>query len=260
MMETLKFKVGDKVRVKSLKWYNENKNLDGDIFDKEGKKNGVFTKYMRSWCGDVIKINSATNNYYRANNGWLWYDWMLEDEAVTEEKQEQLNKNDMETKEMTKEEALEFLKDTKILCTSKAETIQVQVKLFQFGIEWISKIKGICEDKYLLFINKKQELQHCSDIEYWMEDVNKRIEPSEILAIQIKEEEKPKFDPKSLRPFDKVLVRDGAGYTWRCTLFSHIEKEDFICTSSYWKCCIPYNEETKHLVGTTEEAPEFYRI
>lgn len=22
---------------------------------------------------------------------------------------------------------------------------------------------------------------------------------------------------------------------------------------------IPYNEDTKHLVGTTEEAPEFYR-
>lgn len=164
----------------------------------------------------------------------------------------------METKEMTKEEALEFLKETKILCTSKSETIQVQVKLFQFGLEWISRTKGICEHKYLLFINKKLELQHCSDIEYWMEDVNRRIEPSEILAIKIKEE-KPKFDPKTLQPFDKVLVRDGAGNTWLCTFFSHIEKEDFIC-SSFWKCCIPYNEETKHLVGTTEEAPEFYNI
>lgn len=165
----------------------------------------------------------------------------------------------METKLMTKEEVFAYLNDTKILCTSKAETIQVQVKLFQFGIEWISKTKGICEDKYLLFINKKQELQHCSDIKYWMEDVNKRIEPSEILAIQIKEE-KPKFDPKTLQPFDRVLVRDIAGETWLCTLFSHIENEDFICTSSVWKCCIPYNEDTKHLVGTADEAPEFYRI
>jgi aspartate oxidase len=24
--------------------------------------------------------------------------------------------------------------------------------------------------------------------------------------------------------------------------------------------CVPYNEETKHLKGTTEKAPEFYRI
>lgn len=26
-----------------------------------------------------------------------------------------------------------------------------------------------------------------------------------------------------------------------------------------YKMCIPYNEETKHLVGTNEEAPEYYR-
>lgn len=165
----------------------------------------------------------------------------------------------METKVMTKEEVFLYLGNTKILCTSTEETAEVQEKLFELGIEWIYDGKNVRKDKYLLFINKKQELRYCSDIEYWIEDVNRRIEPTEILAIQIKEE-KPKFDPKSLRPFDKVLVRDGAGYTWLCTLFSHIEKEDFICTSSFWKCCIPYNEETEHLVGTNEEAPEFYRI
>lgn len=161
-------------------------------------------------------------------------------------------------KEMTKEEALEFLKNTKILCTSKAETIQVQVKLFQFGIEWISKIKGICEDKYLLFINTKKELQHSSDIEYWMEDVSRRIEPSEILAIQIKEE-KPKFDPKSLQPFDKVLVRED-GYRWIARFFDIYEGGYYTTSGHVWTCCIPFNEETKHLHGTIEEAPEFYRI
>lgn len=174
----------------------------------------------------------------------------------------EVNKNEMKTKEMTKEEALEFLKGTKILCTSKAETIRVQEKLFQFGIEWISKTKGIYEDKYLLFINKKKELQHCSDIEYWMEDVNRRIEPTEILAIQIKEE-KPKFDPKSLQAFDKVLVRDKEGDTWRGNLFCHIKEElefSYFCIYDNWKYCVPYNEDTKHLAGTNEEAPEFYRI
>lgn len=81
-METtkLKFKVGDKVRVKSLEWYNSKKNFDGDIIDKED--NGVFSKYMRCWCGDVIIINSVKKNYYGANNAWSWYDWMLEDEVV----------------------------------------------------------------------------------------------------------------------------------------------------------------------------------
>ena len=76
---------------------------------------------------------------------------------------------------------------------------------------------------------------------------------------------KPKFDPKTLKPFDKVLVRDFAGTEWSCDLFSYIEnvknqEESFMCTGcSEYNFCIPYNDKTKHLVGTTEEAPEYYR-
>ena len=72
-----------------------------------------------------------------------------------------------------------------------------------------------------------------------------------------------KFDPKTLKPFDRVLVRDYNDDKWVCSIFSHIEPED----SFHYECileltcryCIPYNEDTKHLVGTTEEAPEYYR-
>ena len=73
---------------------------------------------------------------------------------------------------------------------------------------------------------------------------------------------KPKFDPRTLQPFDRVLVRD-SGQHWCCDLFSHIvEKEPtypYLCVGSAFGYCIPYNDDTKHLVGTTEEAPEFYR-
>ena len=31
-----------------------------------------------------------------------------------------------------------------------------------------------------------------------------------------------------------------------------------MCWNAY-TYCIPYNDDTKHLVGTTEEAPEYYR-
>ena len=76
-----------------------------------------------------------------------------------------------------------------------------------------------------------------------------------------KENKKEKFDPKTLRPFDKVLVRECDGDIWRCSIFSHIWKDDlpYVCNGIGYKCCIPYNDDTKHLVGTTEEAPEFYR-
>lgn len=73
---------------------------------------------------------------------------------------------------------------------------------------------------------------------------------------------KDMFDPKILKPFDRVLVRDYYNMEWNCDTFSHIKQEGpftYVCIGSEWKCCIPYNDETKHLVGTTDEAPEYYR-
>lgn len=70
-----------------------------------------------------------------------------------------------------------------------------------------------------------------------------------------------KFDPKTLQPFDKVLVRDDDCY-WIADLFSHIDEGingGIFCSCFRWKQCIPYNEETKHLVGTKEDCPEFYK-
>lgn len=74
---------------------------------------------------------------------------------------------------------------------------------------------------------------------------------------------KDKFDPKKLRPFDRVLVRDHDTDDWRCNFFSHeIEHDIYKYVTIIHGCyryCIPYNDETKHLVGTREEAPEYYR-
>ena len=70
---------------------------------------------------------------------------------------------------------------------------------------------------------------------------------------------KEKFDPKTLRPFDRVLVRDRDIEHWICSLFSHIINDEYLCIGSCFIYCIPYNDDTKHLVGTTDEAPEYYR-
>lgn len=61
--------------------------------------------------------------------------------------------------------------------------------------------------------------------------------------------EKPQF-----KPFDKVLVRDYDKDPWRANFYSNFnEKENaHICASSYWQQCIPYNENTAHLLGTCE--------
>ena len=70
-----------------------------------------------------------------------------------------------------------------------------------------------------------------------------------------------KFDPQTLNPFDRVLVSDVDGDIWHCNIFEYIRERDYpySCVYSSWERCIPYNDETKHLVGTTEEAPEYYR-
>ena len=74
---------------------------------------------------------------------------------------------------------------------------------------------------------------------------------------------KLKFDPKTLKPFDKVLVRNCNVESWRFQIFSHIleggVQYPYLCINNPYKYCIPYNDDTKHLVGTSEEAPEFYR-
>ena len=74
---------------------------------------------------------------------------------------------------------------------------------------------------------------------------------------------KEKFNPKTLKSFDKVLTRDGSDHYWYIGFFSHYIENDvfpYKCEgNNNYKLCIPYNEDTKHLVGTLDEAPEYYR-
>ena len=77
---------------------------------------------------------------------------------------------------------------------------------------------------------------------------------------------KAKFDPKTFQPFDKVLVRTGTKrfHVWLPDLISippNEVDETILCMTIDTDIimAIPYNEETKSLVGTNKEAPEFYR-
>ena len=68
-----------------------------------------------------------------------------------------------------------------------------------------------------------------------------------------------KFDMNTLQPFDKVLVRDYPEHYWRVEIFGCITEEHKCLCTSFWKMGIPYNEETKHLLGTREDCPEYYK-
>lgn len=70
-----------------------------------------------------------------------------------------------------------------------------------------------------------------------------------------------KWSPAKLQPFDKILVRDFDDSYWYIDLFGFINKESTSVAgcSNYWDTAIPYNEETKHLLGTKDSAPEKYK-
>lgn len=59
----------------------------------------------------------------------------------------------------------------------------------------------------------------------------------------------------NLKPFDKVLVRDYLNQKWTINMFSYYDSEEdsyhYVCVNSQYRYCLPYNEQTAHLVGTT---------
>ena len=62
---------------------------------------------------------------------------------------------------------------------------------------------------------------------------------------------KPKCE---FKPFDKVVVRCSEADRWSIDFFSYKVHNGYICTGDAWfGYCLPYNDETAHLLGTTDD-------
>ena len=63
------------------------------------------------------------------------------------------------------------------------------------------------------------------------------------------------MEKHQFKPFDQVLVRDGDDKKWYPAIYRYHDEHypDFphVCDIMGWKQCIPYNDETKHLLGTS---------
>ena len=62
---------------------------------------------------------------------------------------------------------------------------------------------------------------------------------------------KPKCE---FKPFDKVICRDSDADIWKASFFSHYDERayfPFFCNNCGYKYCLPYNDETAKLIGTT---------
>lgn len=69
---------------------------------------------------------------------------------------------------------------------------------------------------------------------------------------------KPKVE---LKPFDKVLCRNSKDDAWEADFFARLTRKEidytqsgkYLCVRDLWMYCIPYNEATANLLGTTDE-------
>lgn len=90
-----KYKVGDKVRIKSIEWYNQNKDSHGLVLNRDKDKN-VFCYNMQRHCGEELTIRHISENgiYVLTDNEgigtrelymWSWSEWMFDEEQIVKE-------------------------------------------------------------------------------------------------------------------------------------------------------------------------------
>lgn len=90
----MKYKIGDRVKIKSLDWYNKNK----DQHEQVACGYHVFTKDMSKFCGYTMIVCNRTNLGVMTMGGSAsyWTDEMIEDIADVEPQDKMVNLNKVE--------------------------------------------------------------------------------------------------------------------------------------------------------------------
>ena len=76
-MKNMRFKVGDRVQIKSIDWYNENKDEDGEVACGEF----YFLENMKKFCSEILTIQEDVDDGYlmlEDDHGYVWTDEMIE--------------------------------------------------------------------------------------------------------------------------------------------------------------------------------------
>ena len=72
----MKYEIGDKIRIKSLDWYHENKQMHIRSCIECGEL--LFTPYMSKFCGEIVEIADIKNGCYMDTKVHFWTDEMIE--------------------------------------------------------------------------------------------------------------------------------------------------------------------------------------
>lgn len=223
----------------------------------ESFEDDTYTSFKCKYCFDfesaskwlVSNSNCSTKHFYKVSD----------EEAKEFIKKVELNYNGklkMETLEIEKTQP--DFKDGDILCVidnfdkyhyiliykgQDANYIYRYVAMFEDNS--LNMKKGSCLTKpkgYSMRLATEEEKQQLFDA---LAKENKAWDAEKKQIVDLK----PKIE---LKPFDKVLVREEEYSEWQADFFSNIDEDNrFVCIGSTWSFCIPYNEETAKLIGTT---------
>lgn len=106
---------------------------------------------------------------------------------------------------------------------------------------------------YCKVIRSGSTVSFTEDGKFHIKDAEPTLFPSKEQRDWSKFVESDQKQVPELKPFDKVLVRDGDDEEWVCDFFSHIDECNmYKCVGTWFKQCIPY-EGNEHLLGTTNK-------
>ena len=211
--------------------------------DDYTKFNGCYSN-SRDGYEDVS--NAETANFVKLDNNTTY-------EYIKEIERKLGGKLNLKTLEIEKQ--LEF-KDGDIVCISG-------MGYLAYGI--VKSIDNSSKKLEYYVLNDMSTLK----FEDWLSFEDKQIQPitetQQIILFDALARENKAWDaekiqivdlkPKvKLKPFDKVIVRCSKADKWSIDFFSYKVSNGYICTGDAWfGYCLPYNEETAHLLGTIDE-------
>lgn len=261
---------------------------NGRLYDYEGTEPMLFpSREMRDWSkftwrkGDVlisregskILFDKWVNEDYTKFLGKIkvlgnshcyditYYNLVSEEEALEFIKSvEKINNGKLNRETLEIEKAQPEFKDGDILSCDENTYTKHAILIFHKNGDTRESIVSLIRHKELVEINEPISDFFLSRLDYATEEEKQQL--FDALAKEGKTwdaEKKQIVDlPKKreFKPFDKVLVRDSNDHKWKAGIFSHYSEGlilPFVCVGGCYRYCIPYNEETAHLLDTTDD-------
>lgn len=159
-------------------------------------------------------------------------------------------------------------------CVKRLATEEEKRKLFDAiaanGYKWNAEVKileKLIEPKFkvgdrIKHVVGREEVATVVGVEETHYNLDSKVGTSSFtISLQREWELVSKFDICTLKPYNKVLVRDNISSKWRIQFFERLSVThsfQFVCMTGRYNQCVPY-EGNEHLCGTSEDCDEFYK-